>query len=435
MEKLWLLVILIMMTCVLSGCGNESFSSGLLRQPETDFQNITVNGTLDWGDEKLPTKLLQNYRCPADGFDLFYDSNFDGTPNNDYLVFRKCDGNDYWADGGFAWQSKNTSVSNNVTLMMLDGDGTLHLLNYTNCSLTTDINGEVLCGVPANGSGTTNNYYNITNVTNYNITNVTNTTANYYNLGGWRNDSTRTYPTKQPYINRTAYIQTPIMNFEWHDDFTLYVAARGELWTCALLGTAGTAVVSTGDTNHIGVITFLDSTTANSGFMCRTDPAIMYFSGGEAFRVRWKPNTNRNNTIMIMGFGDATTAADPTDGCYLKCLSGVSGNTFRCTGYCKNNAGPTGTGTTYDLTAGTWYAVIGQMNSGATSFNFTIYDDAGTSLWSSSVGANIPNAAGREFGWRIYSYESTTGAAAVMTYWDSMEVWVNRELTRGLEIQ
>ncbi|MEM4397677.1 MAG: hypothetical protein QW757_03590 [Candidatus Woesearchaeota archaeon] len=230
------------------------------------------------------------------------------------------------------------------------------------------------------------------------------------------------YPTLSTYINKSEadslYQQKTNLRTLLYDDFTYWNVARYlGIGNCAALssGTAASATV----TDMYGAVSFSDSTTANGGYYCATNTAIMYFIGNETFTFRFRPNTNIANYIFDAGFEDSTTAADPTDGCWLKSTNLV------VTGYCKNNAGPTGTASTYTLTSGTTYVGKIQVNPTATSVTFTIYDSTGqTQLWQDSVSANIPNTAGREFGVRIGAWQTTTSAAAVIVYWDWVKVEV-----------
>lgn len=118
-------------------------------------------------------------------------------------------------------------------------------------------------------------------------------------------------------------------------------------------------------------------------------------------------------------------------------------------GRCKNNAGPTSTSTNLTMKTGKYISEI-LMNSAANQPIFNVYNfstctnyaqvqrgilSSCTLMWSNTVSANIPNAAGREFGYEHYAYQSTTSAAAILVYWDSREYWVDRRLTRGPIIQ
>jgi hypothetical protein len=231
------------------------------------------------------------------------------------------------------------------------------------------------------------------------------------------------YPTLETYANESwveaqNYVVKSNLRTLLYDDFTYWATARTEgIGICAALN-AGTAATTT-ITNMYGSIRFSDSTTINGGYQCRTDAAMMYFEGNETFSVKFMPNTNIADYIIEAGFSDASTAADPTDGCWFKSTNLV------VTGYCKNNAGPTATGSTYTLTSGTTYTGILRMNEDATSANFTIFDEAGTtSLWSDTVAANIPTTTARAFGTRIAAWQSTTSAAAILVWWDWVKVEV-----------
>jgi hypothetical protein len=196
----------------------------------------------------------------------------------------------------------------------------------------------------------------------------------------------------------------------YEDEFMTYGTTRTTgIGTCGAV-LSGTAAATTDV--YMGTIRFSDSTTINGGFRCYSG-YTMYFIGGEKVSVRFKPNTNVLNTTIRIGFADSTTVAAPTDGCYLQCFNLV------CTGYCKNNAGPTATASTYTLSANTWYTYTSEMNSAATSMNFSIYNAAKTTLlWSKAVTGNIPNTNARVFGTVLEAYQSTASAAAILVNWD-----------------
>jgi hypothetical protein len=153
--------------------------------------------------------------------------------------------------------------------------------------------------------------------------------------------------------------------------------------------------------------------------------SAMSMGGGEAFRVRFNPNTNVATTTIRMGFGDTTTVASPVDGCYGSSVNLV------LTGYCSN-AGNTATATTYTMSANTWYTLVGKMNSANTVFTFYLYNDAGTLLWSDTVSSNIPSGAGNDFGAELIATQSTSSSGAILVTWDSFEVWIDRPMGRAL---
>jgi uncharacterized membrane protein (Fun14 family) len=206
-----------------------------------------------------------------------------------------------------------------------------------------------------------------------------------------------------------------------NDDFLFFVAGRTSFTGSALSSGTGGAY-ATPYAKTTGLVYMRDSTTVGGGYMWRSDSSIMYFRGKENLIAQFcLPNTaNRLNTTMVMGFGDSTSAADPTDGCYFKSVNRV------VTGYCKNNAGPSATATTYTLTSNQCYTYKLSMNSAATNMTFLIYNLMSSALlFNKSVVANIPNTAARAFGFQVYAYQSTNDAAADILYFDKISVWVS----------
>jgi len=690
------------------------------------FQNITVNQTLDWGDQ-TPYRTLENYKCSpvTDGFQWYYDGNFGGTPFNDYLVLRKCDGNDVIPDGGFAIVMSNTTA--NVTVFNLTGEGNLELvgnvtlkggkyfkgrfnwtdnskylsftgsmlsysetelnntisnrlsstiyypssvqtvygtnttsnltllwyndghtynisesalanpldfrMNFTGVSsinkifmreqytgnaghniivylwdytastwesyfVITDQAAQVLTEIPVLDSanhvsggkvqlrflhtgmgiathrlyidfaqvvqgitavvniehdsmsgrdtlctnhpwvcenfynktsvlGNFSNYWNKTqvnnkitgNLSNYFTklayeTNLTSYLGSYYypkstiltNFSNyftkaqyWANATagfytkaqdntnfskytlktgqsgmsglltgTQSWYSSSGYVNATAFKATRINTSKLvvtglsaascdvksytngsfycgtdatgsgsnppktpmiYDELLYWATVRSPWMTCAVLS-LGTAAVAAPADKRIGVVSFLDSTTANGGYICRTDVAsLMYFTGNEraVFGVATPNLASRNNITIIAGFGDATTAAEPTDGCYF-----YSRN-WNVQGRCKNNAGPTSTATNLTMIQNQKYIWEILDNNAATSVRFTAYNyttctnltqvgnglyTSCTQLWTNTVGANIPTVAGREFGFEFYAFQSSIDAGAIMAQWD-----------------
>ena len=90
--------------------------------------------------------------------------------------------------------------------------------------------------------------------------------------------------------------------------------------------------------------------------------------------------------MVRFGFHNTQTSTAPTNGIYFE----ISGTT--ASGVCSDNSSKTSTGTTYTITQDTWYRgqlIVGQDKS---TVSFTIYNDSGTSLWTSSVTTNLPGS-------------------------------------------
>ncbi|MCL5018623.1 MAG: hypothetical protein M1416_02570 [Candidatus Pacearchaeota archaeon] len=191
---------------------------------------------------------------------------------------------------------------------------------------------------------------------------------------------------------------------------------------------SGTGVAIAGNASHPGIIALRDSTTANGGFRVMTDVAAFRIAGNESARFIFQHATARTNVRYRMGFMDSITAAEPTDGCWID-VNTTAANTLK--GMCKNNAGPTSTGSTYTIASNIWYIGEVVVNSEATSVAFSLYNYAsGAQLWTSSVTSNIPTAGGRETGFGVLVSQNTTDAAANIMQMDYMELKINRtELT------
>jgi hypothetical protein len=198
-----------------------------------------------------------------------------------------------------------------------------------------------------------------------------------------------------------------------------------------LLGAAlssGTAAAATGDANHPGVITMSDSTTANGGYRFMTDTSAFLIAGGEEYNFIIYSNGVRSGQSFRLGFMDSTAIqTQPTDGVWFQSTS--NGSTTTLLGRCKNNAGPSDTGTAYTLTANTWYRCRCVINSNATLVTFTIYNNTGQ-VWQQTVSSNIPTAAGRETGFGIICGETSTDAAAVIVGWDYVKLEIVRSINR-----
>jgi hypothetical protein len=119
-----------------------------------------------------------------------------------------------------------------------------------------------------------------------------------------------------------------------------------------------------------GRVSFLDSTTANSGYYCRSDIDIFYYTGNERITVGFDlPNAaNVLNTTIIMGTGDVVTAAEPTDGCYLYSVN------RKAQGRCKNNAGPTKTASNITLLTNQNYILEIYSSPTASLITFNVYN-------------------------------------------------------------
>ena len=198
-------------------------------------------------------------------------------------------------------------------------------------------------------------------------------------------------------------------------------------------GLTGTAVSSgaiqqrSAEPNHPGIVALRDSTTANGGYRIMTDVTAFRIAGGEKFVCSFQVRSARATTTSYMGFFDSTTNVAPTDAaCFVIT---ANGSTITMIGRTRANNTATDTVVTFNPSINTWYTGIIEVNSNASSVNFSIFNESGTNVYSQNL-ANLPTAAGRETGAGVAAYESTTDAAADILHLDYLRIELNRTLTR-----
>lgn len=152
---------------------------------------------------------------------------------------------------------------------------------------------------------------------------------------------------------------------------------------------AGTVPSAAVDASHMGVLFFRCAAAPNSGYRVVTNVDIL-LSGGEVYDAIFYTPSPFTAHAARFGFFDVFTTSAPVDGCWLSVDgSGVAqGNN-------SSNSSAAATGTTFTLSAATYYHARITVNSGATSVLYEIYSDAGTLLWSSALTTSIPTGSGR----------------------------------------
>jgi hypothetical protein len=195
-----------------------------------------------------------------------------------------------------------------------------------------------------------------------------------------------------------------------------------------LTGTAinsGTIVQIIGEPNHPGAVGLRDSTTINGGYRIMTGANVIRLAGGEKAVFVFQINTGRSTSQAFMGFIDNISSSAPVDGAFLFWTQGTG-----IVGAARSNNTQTQTASSFTPTNLTWYTAIIEVNSSATLVDFSIFNDAGTLLWTDTVGANIPTASGRETGFGALVTESSVDAGADILILDYMRMEINRTLTR-----
>jgi len=151
----------------------------------------------------------------------------------------------------------------------------------------------------------------------------------------------------------------------------------------------------------------------NAGYRFVTFGDCILIAGAEHSEFCFKTPANLTNVRVRLGYQDLFTNAAPTDGVFID----VSGTTLEGKTYSNTNTSTTGTD--YTIVVDTWYRAKIAVNGDATEVIFILYSAAGTQLWSDTLAANIPTAAGRQTGHGVVAW---TEAAAVqdLIYLDMM---------------
>jgi hypothetical protein len=134
-----------------------------------EVNNLTVGGAVQWKEHTGIQNLFFINPLDGDGFRMEYWYDFEAA-NDDWLVFKKTDGNNAVPDGGIAFMMTNSSLYNR-TILKLDGDG---LANFTDYNIKTRSNITALDYCNATNCYTVSDFLVDTKMTNNTDINETN---------------------------------------------------------------------------------------------------------------------------------------------------------------------------------------------------------------------------------------------------------------------
>lgn len=220
--------------------------------------------------------------------------------------------------------------------------------------------------------------------------------------------------------NKYAYMSHEMTTQYINDWMSLTAGING--WDTAVIG-AGTVALIADVANHHGIARTTQS-GANTGCANYISTVGNYLiTGNDAFGACFRTQTGTTDCEFRFGFNDTVGSAtvDPVDGAYIH-IEGV-----RLEGKTSNNSTRSTTGTTYTITTNTWYRMKILVNSAASTVNYYLYSAAGALLWTDSLSANIPTAAGREVGICINAYKTSAGTVNLIdvdwtAYWNEAVV-------------
>jgi len=189
----------------------------------------------------------------------------------------------------------------------------------------------------------------------------------------------------------------------YYTDFLYPTVAGLNPWYGAAIS-SGT-ISETGDVdNHPGIGIIRNATGDNSGFRITTSTnALSGIFGGELSTAIVNFPILDSVAVRI-GFHDATTISEPTDGIYFEMLGdSLVGKT--------SNVSTRSTTSSYNISIDTWYRLEIEVNNNADTAFFYVYNKAGTELWSDNLQTNIPT--NRATGHGIIATKPPTGHAVI----------------------
>ncbi len=169
----------------------------------------------------------------------------------------------------------------------------------------------------------------------------------------------------------------------------------------------GTSAVSISNQTHPGVVTISSTAAANTGYRYQTDILAFQLNGSEAFRASLSKmsDTFANSTIVRLGFLDTTTQAAAVDGVYFEIINQSAGVVIR-----SNSATINVSTTNFTVVPARFYTFNLNINQGANSVNFTIYNDTdGSTVYTTTLTGALPTATGRQTGAGIVVTRTTAG--------------------------
>jgi len=199
--------------------------------------------------------------------------------------------------------------------------------------------------------------------------------------------------TSTSLASRSFYTQQEFVGAVNTDNWTFLVSGTGAAWSN----------ISPGTDNAIGVKRCATGTTATgrcSATSTQTD--VLKFGNGTAtfealIHIPTLSTAAQTYTVRA-GFIDQT-AAETTDGAFLRYTDAVNAGKFQCV--TRDNSVETATDTGLTVAAATWYKVLITVNAAGTNVNCTI--NGGNST---NVTTNIPTASGRDTGYGIFVLKS-----------------------------
>lgn len=189
-------------------------------------------------------------------------------------------------------------------------------------------------------------------------------------------------------------------------------------------GTSAQDTAWTGSANDPVRVTITSAAGANSGYAWTTTSSSFLLAGSESFNIGVYVHKT-NSMVCRLGYLDAASAIEPTDGLYIEGSGGV------LYGRSASSASRSSTPSVYvpEENSAISLRCVGSLNAAGTIGTFTIYTN-GVAAWTDVVTNNIPTGAGRYTGHGVVAYYTPGGSGTNLMSVGWLGAKMNRSLSR-----
>jgi len=199
----------------------------------------------------------------------------------------------------------------------------------------------------------------------------------------------------------------PRLVYKMWTEFFSPGSTTNDPWVGASLA-GGTCAAAAATSNHPGQIRLSTGAVIGGGYRFMTAVDCIRIAGAEHSEFIFQTPPNFANVYSRLGFQDSITTGVVRDGVYVSLIANV------LAGQTRNNLAASTTGTSYNMAVSTWYRAKIAVNSNATLVTFVLYSAAGVVLWTNTLAANIPTAAGRETGHGFVTWVSIAAVRVLL---------------------
>jgi hypothetical protein len=186
---------------------------------------------------------------------------------------------------------------------------------------------------------------------------------------------------------------------------------------------SGTLATQTGDANHPGILRLSSTAIAGAGAYSNIGGATtanFVIAGGEHYEVVFRLPALYSISSIEMGLGNQTGIGYSTQSLEIRVYNNI------LSGQAYNGGSAQGTGSTYTVSANTWYRATIDVNQAKTLATYTLYSSTGAQLWQGTTSYFFPTIALTP---QVVAQNQGSGAASLIDL-DYQSFAVNRTLSR-----